>query len=101
MLLLAYCADLGTYFVVADRLVKADPALEVEPKLDWRSILPTLKPGTCYCSQAPIPCCAAAQAPKFPSHRSAPLLCVQAADRAERQRTLHSRLRSGCLMMLL
>jgi hypothetical protein len=42
MFLLAYC----THFVVADRLVKADPALEVEPKLDWRSIPPTVKPGT-------------------------------------------------------
>jgi hypothetical protein len=38
--------------VVAERLVKADPALEVEPKLDWRSILPNprLAIGTCCCS---------------------------------------------------
>jgi hypothetical protein len=52
-LLLAYCTGVSTYFVVADRLVKAEPALEVEPKLDWRFILPTLKTGTCCCSQAP------------------------------------------------
>jgi hypothetical protein len=85
MLLLAYCTGVVTHFVVADRLVKADPALEVEPKLDWRSILPTVKPGTCCCSQAPVPCCPAAEAIKSPLHCKAPLLFFQNADRATRQ----------------
>jgi hypothetical protein len=45
------------HFVVAERLVKADPALDVEPKLDWRSILPYLISGWAHAAAPSLLVC--------------------------------------------